>query len=225
MILIIDKSKKSADYFSDMFNYMGFLAHIATPIESQKFPEIKYRAVIILNPEIIENYDVLVENIQRKREHVPIFAISDEPISYPELFDKCYPNDHFGSGDLVRDMLQHCYSNNYDLFGKYEMGGINVVAGSDKALYYSEDTKLTKTEIKIMRFYISCYPTPISAKVTLKVLFPDLDSFTSSVLRNHISSINKKIKPFIKKKVVVNIPTKGYVLHTNEIEEMLKKRL
>ena len=61
MILIIDRSRNSEAYASDMFSYMGVLSR--TIPHSEVFSEIsnKYRAVLMLAPEWVRDYIVVHE--------------------------------------------------------------------------------------------------------------------------------------------------------------------
>ena len=220
MILVVDKSRKSANYITELMFYMGFIAHAITPGELANEFTPKYHAIIISDPLAYGDYASYVRSIKKYVGSTPIFAISNTPLEDPDIFAEVFRNNVY-STTVVNGIINYAREHSLPLIGEYEVGFINAKAGLDCAYYYSEKVPLTKSEIKVVRFFLASYPSVMSARAIIKYIFPKLVFPDSTALRNHISSVNKKFREFIDRNLIINIPGEGYILNTNGVRREL----
>lgn len=220
MILVIDKSRKNANSIAELFFYMGFIAHAITPGELAAEFTPKYHAIIFSDPEGYGDYTEYVRNITKYIGKTPVFAISDAPLERPDVFALVFRNNVY-STTVATGIINYCKSNLLYAIGDYEIGCVNASAGLDCAYYYSKKVILTKSELKVVRFFLASYPSVMSAKAIIKYIFPKLTFPDSTALRNHICSVNKKFRDVIGRNLIVNIPGTGYILNTNSVRQEL----
>lgn len=216
MILVVDKSRKNANYITELMFYMGFIAHAATPGEVANEFTPKYHAIIFSDPLAYGDYTDYIKGIRKYIGNTPIFAISQAPLQSPEVFADVFRNNVY-STTVVNGIIDYAKKNNIQPIGEYEVGFINAKAGLDSAYYYSTEIPLTKSELKVVRFFLASYPAVMNARSIIKYIFPKLVFPDSTALRNHISSVNRKFRAVIERNLITNIPGEGYILNTNSV--------
>ena len=224
MILVVDKSRKNANYITELFFYMGFIAHAITPGELANEFAPKYHAIIFSNPQSYGDYTEYVKIISKYIGKTPVFAITDTPLENPDAFAIVFRNNVY-STTVVKGIIDYCKNNRLVAIGDYEIGCVNAQAGLDCAYYYSKKIPLTKSELKVVRFFLASYPSVMSAKAIIKYIFPKLVFPDSTALRNHICSVNKKFRNVIGRNLIINIPGSGYILNTNSVRNELSLSL
>ena len=224
MILVVDKSRKGANYITELMFYMGFIAHAVTPGEVANEFTPKYHAIIFSDPIGYGDYVSYVKGIKKYVGSTPIFAISDTPLEDPEVFAEVFRNNVY-STTVVNGIISYSKAHGLQPIGEYEVGFINARAGLECAYYYSTKVLLTKSELKVVRFFLATYPAVMNARAIIRYIFPKLVFPDSTALRNHISSVNKKFRDIIGRNLIVNIPGEGYILNTNSVmKELIASR-
>ena len=222
MILVVDKSRKDANYITELMFYMGFIAHAVTPGEVANEFTPKYHAIIFSDPSAYGDYTAYVKGIRKYIGNTPVFAISQAPLDKPEIFADVFRNNVY-STSVVKGIIDYAKEHGVQPIGEYEVGFISAGAGLDSAYYYSKRISLTKSELKVVRFFLATYPAVMSARSIIKYIFPKLVFPDSTALRNHISSVNKKFRDLIDRNLIVNIPGEGYILNTNSVMSELSE--
>ena len=77
MILIIDKNKSDARRLSEMFHYMGVISYGTTPNEALSEISTLYKAVIVVNPELLPDKNDYLFRLRSYNSEALIFAISE----------------------------------------------------------------------------------------------------------------------------------------------------
>ena len=220
MILIVNKSKKNARDFADMFHFMGILAYAVTPHEALSEISTEYRAVLIMNPDLLADKQDFTTRL-RSYADIPIFAITKAPDEIDEIiFDSTIRSAAYAAV-AYRCICDYTESHGLRSPGSYKLAGINASVNLYAPIFFNKGLPFTKTETMILRALIRSYPLPISAKNILKYAFrqsrlPDISS-----VRTHISIMNKKYRKITSRNIVTLIPGEGYVVLT---PEMLEKR-
>jgi DNA-binding response OmpR family regulator len=106
--------------------------------------------------------------------------------------------------------------------GKYLLAGLDLGCDIPKPRYLSHPINFTKTETMIIRYLTVTYPDYVSAEDILRHSLKPGKIAEPSVIRAHISSINKKFKELRNRPLVISDPGKGYVILTPEINERTK---
>ena len=220
MILIINKSKKDARALSETFYYMGILSRGVTPTEAFSEISILYKAVIIVNPEMLADKTDFVYRL-RSYSSAPIYAITDTYTSSDKLlFDGILKNQYYSAKiyDYIKEQFEFC--NMYPP-GIYRLAGIDASANLNIPMYFDKALPFTKTETMILRTLIKAYPIPKKAKDILRYSFRESRIPDISNIRTHISVMNKKFKNATDRKLIIFSYDKGYNILTPEILETL----
>ncbi|MBQ7344272.1 MAG: winged helix-turn-helix domain-containing protein [Clostridia bacterium] len=224
MVLIIDSMKRKAQAISDIFYYMGVLSYAATPSEALSEISGLYSAVLVLNPENLPDAENFVERLRSYDARIPIFAITDaSPELYPEsIFNGSYP-DSIYSSTLVEEIVKYQIRRNLPLTAHYRLAGIDASCDMERVTVFDESIGFTKTETMILRYLISSYPIPQSAKEIIKYSFKPSRKPEITSIRTHVSVMNRKFREIRGKNLFLNIQGKGYVVSTPEILKSLSE--
>lgn len=231
MTLFIDKSKKNAKRHAAIMRSMGMLAYGCTLGEAFSEVGAKYRAIVITSPGALLDPCDYVGRL-RAFAAIPVFAMCsneaeaplerDSSYIYQKAFDKILnyatPNAH-----LVYEMALYCKSKGFHIPGDYRLAGINAVADMPYIRYFSDEVKLSKTELLVLRYFIRVYPVVSTSVDVCKYVFDFKDDGFSSRVRTHISSINRKIKAACGRAGIENLRGRGYAILTPVFKEYLKE--
>ena len=218
MLLIVAQNKRTAESISDIFYYMGIISCAATPTEALGEISSIYKAVLISDPDSFADIKDFISRLTAYCTGIPLFSISENPsdISYRDLFIKNYHSDSYSSV-LAKEIADELNSRGLPSIGSYKLAGIDASAGLAKVMSFDTPIPFTKTEAMILRYLISAYPMPQSAKSILKYAFKQNRCPDITGIRTHISVMNKKFRELRSRNVIVSIPERGYVIATPEI--------
>ena len=221
MILIIDKSKKERTTVSEMFHYMGILSYAVTPQAAFSEISTKYRAILITNPDSFPDITDYISRLRRYSANIPIFALSPYPERKDIPADGTFDYDIYSS-TLVNEVIKYQEERSLPSLGKYLIAGLDLGCDIPTPRYFAEPLKLTKTETMIVRYLTVAYPSYASAEEILKHSLKPGKIAEPSVIRAHISSINKKFFLLKGRSLIISSPGSGYVIATPEILEKQK---
>lgn len=223
MILVVNRSRKFSKSICDIFHYMGILSYAATPSEAMIEMSTLYRAVLVLDPATLPDPAEFVRNIRKYAEHIPIFSMSaDGPKDeYAHLFDMSF-KIAISSAAFATKASAYCRERNLSFPGDYRLAGFNAIPGNPCIKYFGEDFILSKTETMIFRYLIRSYPIPQTPANIIKYAFPPSRHPDPSCIKTHISVINKKFMEYEGRKLMIMIPSKGYIVNTAEVIEKLR---
>lgn len=219
MILVINRRRKEANSVSEILYYMGILSRAIVPSEAANEISTSYRAVIIMDPQMLPDPKDYVERL-RSYAKIPVFAVSDNisEFSQKEIFDGTFRFSIF-SITLINGIISYCRSNELPIIGDYRVAGINANADHKSVKCFDDVLDLTKTETMILRFLIRSYPLPVDSRRILKYSFKITKLPEASSVRTHICMINKKFRKISGRKLITMIEGKGYVIETPEIRK------
>ena len=222
MILVIGAQKRRAQAISDIFYYMGVVSYAVTPTEALSEISGLYKAVLVVTPESLPDAKDLVERLRSYNAKTPIFAITDAPASeYPQsIFDSTFP-DSIYSSTLIEGVVAYQHERMIPITAHYRLAGIDASCTSDVVKVFDTPISFTKTETMILRYLISAYPIPMSARDILKFAFRPSRRPEITSIRTHISVMNRKFREIRGKNLFVNIQGKGYAVSTPELIKAL----
>ena len=220
MILIVNRSKRYANTFTEIFHYMGILSHTATPTEALSEISTLYRAVLVVDPETLPSPEDFVKKLSSYAD-IPIFAISDtgEKNPYASLFSGSYKHA-ITSAHLAYNIAKKSNEMGKPMIGDYRLAGFNATCDLDSVLFFDKPIEFTKTEKMIFRYLIRCYPLPQKPQSILKYAFRPSRHPSAESIKTHVSLINKKFLAIKGLKLICTFGNSGYVVNTPEI--MLK---
>ena len=217
MVLIIDKSKRQGDVISEMFHYMGILSYPVTP--DLAFSEINmgYRAVLVTDPLSLADPVDYVSRLRKYSGSIPIFALGGEALAEntKRAFEKVFQSDIYSS-TLVQEVIKYQDANSLSSLGKYMLAGLDLGCDLSSPRYLSHPIAFTKTETMILRYLTVTYPNYVSAEEIMAHSLKPGRSREVSVIRAHVSSINKKFKSVRGRYLIHSIPGNGYIIITPE---------
>ena len=218
MILIIDRSRNSESYASDMFSYMGVLSR--TIPHSEVFSEIsnKYRAVLMLAPEEISDLADFIKRLHSYNASLPIFALTSESGTDRKLFAQIFPLGT-SAASIMAQILAYTEKNVLLQPGDYRLAGLDLSCDLATPLYFDTPLPLTRTKAMIIKYLIRSYPNPTTAEEILKYSHKESRMPEISIIRTHISFINKKFREMTGRNLVEASFGKGYRILTPELAE------
>ena len=213
MLLIVDRSQKSAETICDIFNFFGILAYPVTYEQALREVSNRFDAIIIVSPEQSGNLEEFVKSLRVYSLGAPVYAITDKigDVSYSEIFDKTYYRPTFNTS-TVFDLALFKKQRSKRIIGNYKLAGIDACVFHDNITYFGKPIKLTKTESMIFRYLISAYPNPAKAADVLKFAFKSSKRPDVANVRTHISIINKKFSKAFGKSIIKLEPKQGYII-------------
>lgn len=225
MILVVNRSKKLSKSICEIFYYMGLLSYPATPTEA--FSEISslYRAVLMVDPDTLPAPDEFVCELRKYAEHIPIFSMSEKGAKdeLAHLFDISFKTA-ISSAVFASKAAAYSRELGRSHIGEYRLAGFDATPDLPCITYFDRDFHLTKTEAMIFRYLIRSYPLPQTPKAIIKYAFRPSRHPEPSCIKTHISVINRKFEECESRKLITMLPSKGYVIYTPEIREMLKSQ-
>ena len=222
MILVIHRNKKDAAAISETFNYMGILSYGTTPNDALAEISLLYRAIIVLEPDAFPAPKDFILRL-RAYANIPIFAITNSPVSSPEIYDDIFTLQGY-SANLVSKIVSKTKKMELSCIGDYRLAGID--ATSDKAVieYFDTPLQFTKTESMILRFLIRSYPHPTNSEAIVKYAFRASRKPETASIRTHISTINKKFREITGRNMITLLENKGYLMMTPEVVHQNSKK-
>lgn len=210
MILIVSKSKKKADDYSEALLTMGYLAYGATPVSAIKEISPLYRAVVLLEGGEIINHGVFLSSFGAIPLKIPIFSIGETcddriALSLPE---------NVSVGSLIKKITRHLAQKSLPIIGDYACAGFDAEVNLCDVFYFDRPLNLTKTEKLVFRYLSRTYPIPQSAESMIRHCFKASRRPEPSTVRAHISSINKKFKSLMGRAVIEHYENRGYLIIT-----------
>ncbi len=219
MILIIDKSKKTANDIANMLYYMGVIAVAKTPKDALSEISTAYRAVIISNPNALADKSDYTARLRTYVPNVPVFALSDSVDDYDRaIYEKIFPTTVYGAR-LLTAICDYTEESRLKTPGIYRLAGIDASRIISCPLYLGHPLPFTKTESMILRVLIRTYPVPIKPKKILDYAFRESRAPDVSNVRTHISVMNKKFREISGRNLIQMSVGEGYRILTPEILE------
>ena len=199
---------------------MGLLSFGTEP--SRAYSEIskEYRAILISEPMALPDPGDYVFRLSKYSGTIPIFALSESPIpdSISSRIAMVFPSDVYSSV-LISSMIDYLEEHSLPSVGKYLLAGLDAGCDIGEVRYMSEKLNFTKTETMIIRYLTVVYPTPKSAEDILAHTSKPGKLAEASVVRTHISSINKKFKLKRGRNLIIQAEEGGYHIATPEMPE------
>lgn len=221
MILIVDKSQKTASTISDIFYHMGILCGTTTPERAHNEISNRYSAIIFSAPEKMGSIDGIIKNIREYSLGAPVFALSNDieyinslSTSESRCFDKVFSS--FGDAfNIANEIIGYLFERDKNLIGSYRLAGIDASIYNKASIeYFDEPLQMTKTEIMIIRYLIKCYPTPCKAQDILRFAFKTGKTPEITSIRTHVSAINKTFRAMTGRNMIHSTPRVGYTILT-----------
>lgn len=221
MIIIIDRSFKTARLYADIFHYMGILAYAATPHQALNEINNRYRAILLCDAEKSGCDDEYLRSIRRASLGAPVFALCDDrnehiaEHGHSSLIDEYFDSKIFSS-TLYDKIEKYQVNNGLPVLGQYRLAGLDASVRLSSVNLYGEQIPFSKTETMILRYLMRTYPLDSPTKDILKHAFKPGKSPEPSSVRTHISAINKKYSAFCGKPLIAHEHGKGYGILTPE---------
>lgn len=213
MILVIDKNRREAAIYADMFHYMGILSLGVCPEDAFSEIGIEYRAALVVCPELIPDFTSYIKKLRQYAGRTPIFALTKNPTpEMEEVFNRVYDLD-IQSSTFIRRLTDFCCENALPYSGSYLAAGIDASADSENVFFGNREIILTKTEKMILRFLVRCYPRVCSPSNILKHSFKQTRAPLVTSVRTHISQINKKFRAAANITPILCVEGDGYVIN------------
>ena len=210
MILIVCKSKKKAENYSESFLKMGYPAYGATPAIAANEISPLYRAVIILDCEDIIDRSVFLSSFGAIPLKIPIFTLGESTdrrvaLALPE---------NTSVSSVIKKITKYLAQNRLPMIGDYACAGFDASVTLCDVFYFDRRLHLTKTERLIFRYLSRTYPIPQSAEDIIRHCTKPSRRPEPSTIRTHISSINKKFKVLMGRAVIEHHEHRGYLIIT-----------
>ena len=220
MILIVSRSRKRGNQYSEIFHYMGILSHAVTPAEALREISLLYRAVLVVDPETLPNPREFIKNLKIFAS-IPVFSISESgpDDEHAHLFADSFREASY-SGTVVGLMAQHCREHKCSPVGDYRLNGFNATPDAPSVKYFDEEIPLTKTEAMIFRYLIRTYPAPQKSAKILKYAYRPSRTPEASSVRAHICLINRKFHALVGRNLIGNVDGQGYAVLTGEFSKI-----
>ena len=216
MILIISNTKEDASCVSEMMLYMGVLSH---PVRaSDAFSEIsdKYRAVMIISADKIQNLENYLKELSGFLVDIPVFAFGLEDETLSHCFSSVFSEKEYLS-DVLAKIIRYANENDLPCPGEYKLAGLDLSYGLKAPMYFDTEFSLTRTQAMILKFLIRSYPTPATPEDILKYAYKESRTPEISNVRTHLSIINKKFREKTGRNLTAPIFSKGYLVMTPEM--------
>ena len=212
MLLIVSKPKILAEDLSDMMNFMGILSLAATPAEALFEINKKYRALIIISGEKLEDNIINALLLRARELSVPSFSSGDF-FGEGTLFSI---SESASAAEILDAVKVFCKENGYRTPGEYKTHDFDFSPSRKNALCYSQSISFTKTESMILRVLTVFMNSPVSASEILKLAFRNKRLPDEAGVRTHISKINKKHMIISGRILILNCDKQGYILSKEE---------
>ena len=212
MILVINKNRREAQNCADIFYYMGILSSGVCPEEAFSEICLKYRAALVMFPELMIDTGDYVKRLRKYAGKIPIFALTaDKRGMNANLFDGVY-DFNILSSTLLKKITEYCRQSALPYVGSYRAGGIDASADTENVYFGGSEIILTKTEKMILRYLIRSYPTPSMPTDIIAHAFRKSRAPLATSVRTHISQMNKKFRDGCGFAPIQSVENKGYIL-------------
>ncbi len=212
MLLIISENKQIAEDLSDMFNFMGVLSYALTPEDAPlENPEI-YRAILVMSPEKIKNGEELYLMLETYLKNIPVFSLGKAPTDINFSYEL---SENLSAAEIFDAICKRCRECGFSSPGDYRLEFINASVTNSETLFFSQNLKLTKTELMIVRVLLRHFPSPIKPFEILKFAFRKNRTPDEPSIRTHISKINKKASKISGRNLIFNFGKNGYILKSH----------
>ncbi len=215
MLLTIDTNLKYAESISDIAFHLGIISQAMTPVKATAEILPLYRAVIISHPESVPDIHALIAVLKDKLCGASIYAITDDQAFSP-LFKRLYPTAS-NCTDIIASIINLSAEHGTDPIGTYILSGIDASAYRGNITMHGEELPFTRTELMLLRYLIATYPIPQTPKDILKYSFKPRRQPESTVIRTHISVMNKKFRSIKGRNLIHSVYERGYVISTPEL--------
>lgn len=217
MILTVDRKLGAGEAVADMFRYMGVLSRTVKPQNAAAEISLRYRAVLLPNPQTIIDLPDFIGRFRSFCGDVPIFAFWDDKEKLPpdELFDRTLCREETASSVLA-SMRELAQSTHRPLPGDYYLSGIDASVLQRGVFFFDRPLSLTRTEAMLLRFLIRSYPIGVTAEEILSVLFRPSARPEASDVRTHIFGINRKFRRMEGRPLIFMTRGVGYRILTAE---------
>lgn len=220
MVLIISTSKRKAQIISEIFYYMGIPSYASTPAEAFSEFSVLYRAAVVLEPQELPDTESFISRLRSYASKIPIFAISDSDTYDKALFEDTFESSVYSS-TLVERIVEYQHNRRLPLTAYYRLAGIDASCVNKHVTYFDRSLDFTKTEVMILRYLITSYPTPQSARNIIKYAYKHSKKPEIASIRTHISVMNRKFREATGKNLFLSFEKIGYVISTPESAKML----
>ncbi len=210
MILIINPSKRRARELSELLRIMGYLAFPILPREFGSEISPSYRAAVIATEDGFADLEDFVKLTRSYSRSLPLFLISDKR-EHEGLFMRRFPSAVSPAG-LIKGIRDELSRRSLPSPGEYRGAGFFASVDSPTVSFLGRSIKFTHTETMILRYLVSSYPTPKSAREILYHAFRQSKLPEPSSVRTQISCMNKKIRECEGRSLIEFIADGGYRL-------------
>lgn len=221
MILVIDHYPQNGQAMCDMLRYMGYIAVHKTPYEALAEANPRYRAAIVLNPGLIPAPEDYIKRLRVYLNVSPIFAIKDENMTDPDVYDDVY-DARLSAARIIHRIDKYCMRNRKRRPGLYGVEGLDISAWRVTAKYYDDEIKFTRTEKVLIRYLSVAYPNPVDTDNLTHHSFNPKKIPSDSNIRTHVSNINAKFRRYDEFPLIISMP-EGYCIYTQEMYDNIKK--
>lgn len=213
MILVIDKTRKSAEAISGIFRYMGILSIPSDAKDAPRLVTPGCKAVLFVDTNTFPACSEVIRKLPIDRTRTPVFALTDE--NHAAVYDKAISPGK-SSSEILFEINDYMRRVNLPPLGEYVLGGIDASVTNPPATCFGIRLPFTKTELMVLRYLMKNYPLPKSAKDILSNAF--IPSRTPEIggVRTHVSIMNKKFRAIHGRSIIHHVPDQGYVILTTE---------
>jgi DNA-binding winged helix-turn-helix (wHTH) protein len=210
MILIIHPLKRRARELSELLRIMGYLAYPILPREFGSEFSQAYRAAVIATDTGFADLEEFIGEIRSYSRSLPLFMIGEDTSS-EGLFMRRFAST-VSPAVLIKGIREELTVRSLPEIGVYRGSGFFASVDSPTVSFLGRSIKFTHAETMILRYLISSYPTPKSAKDILLHAFRPSKLPEPSSVRTHISCMNKKIRKSEGRPLIEFIADTGYRL-------------
>lgn len=217
MILVIGKTKKSAERLAETFNIMGYLSLGVTASMAERELSPRFRAIVILYPAEIGTFHHLLSALSSSALKIPVFEIGksdDERISI-SFAENTLPST------VIKKITQYLTVKGMAVIGKYRCAGFDASSELGEIYYFDRRIHLTKSEKMILRFLARSYPLAASAEDIIRFAIRPSRTPSPSSIRTHVSLMNKKFREHIGRQMIEFKDGEGYILITPENKKQI----
>ena len=217
MILVIDDNTKRKDTLCEIFHYMGILSFGTSAHKAYSELTDEYRAILVSEPNEMPDAREYLAELSKYAGKIPVFVLSDDPVPGCASISARFPSDIYSS-ELVNSIINYLDERSLPSLGKYLLAGLDAGCDIGEVRFMSEKMSFTKSEAMIIRYLIVSYPNPKSARDILLHTSKPGKLPDPSVIRTHISVINKKFKASRERNLIAQTEC-GYRIITPENPE------
>lgn len=219
MLMIVSAKRRKAEDIAGLMRQLGIVSFVATPGEVISEIDVCYRAILIVEPELMIDPEQFVKTIRQYSPPMPIFGLYEAKKFTPHpYFDKEFTAATLSASFAVK-LSDFTDKNGYNILGCYTLGGINAKPDLKEPLFFDTPIRMTKSEIMLLRLLIRTYPRPVRPKYIIKHLYKPSKAPEETCIRAHVCSLNKRFKGLVSGNLIRAVGREGYVIFTPELKE------